>query len=225
MIGQLQFSPPTGGVGGFAELSAVAALILLVLLGLVALVTYVVGGKLGRAATSLSRRVALGDAVEETPIGTLFRSDRHVDEVLGLGVRWIVYLAGATVVASLLGLNRLTQLLFDLVRYSSSVVGAVAVLLVGFVVAGYVARATKDHPVLGGGSLTPLIATVAKLVVYFLVVALALDTLGYSTLILNTIAQGVAIGLGLGVALAVGIGFGLGSQDYFAEHVDDWLGQ
>jgi ABC-type nitrate/sulfonate/bicarbonate transport system permease component len=50
-----------------------------------------------------------------------------------------------------------------------------------------------------------------------------LDAFGYSTPILNTLAQAVAVGLGFGIAAAIGIGVGLGSQDYVAAHIEEWL--
>jgi hypothetical protein len=46
---------------------------------------------------------------------------------------------------------------------------------------------------------------------YFVSVTLGLEALGFSTAILNTLAQAVAVGVGLGVAIAVGVAFGLGS--------------
>lgn len=215
-----QFGDPAGGLleGFVYPIRLIVAVFLL-------LIAIFVGQKLGDSAEDFSERLALGEAVAETPLGSLFDDADQVDDVVNLSVRYLVYLVGFVVAAGMANLNRLTALLMELAGYVASAIGALVVVLVGFVIAGYVARAIEAHEVLGGREITPLFSTVAKAVIYFVVVALALQELGYSTAILNTVALGVAVGLGLGVAIAVGVGVGMGSQEYVSDHVGEWLNQ
>lgn len=182
-----------------------------------------VGKRVDGTFTDLSERIALGEAVEETPLGALFEDTERVDRIVGLAARLVIYAAGAAMAASMANLNRLTEFLEVLVRYTASIAGAVAILLVGAVLAGYVGRAIREHDGLPSGGVRDLLASVTKAGLYFLVAILALDAVGYSTAILAGVAQALALGVGVGLALAVGIAVGLGSQDYVAEHVEDWL--
>ncbi len=197
----------------------------LVVAAILLAVAYVVADRVGDGAEWLAERMDLGDAVLETPLGVVFEDADEVGDVVEVVARYAVLLVGVVVAASMAGFNRVSEIAFAVVRYAPSVFGAVAVVLVGFVVAGYVGRSVKASDVVGGHAFTPVVATTVQTVIYFVVVTLALDALGYSTTILNTLAQAVALGLGLGLALAIGIGLGLGSQDYVAENVDDWLGE
>lgn len=197
----------------------------LVLALVVLVLAYFVGGWVGGKLQALAARMDLGEAVLETPLAVVFEGPDEVGNVLETTTQYLFLLFGVVVGASIAGFDRIFGVGEYLVRYLPSVIGAILVVLVGFVVAGYVARSVKASDVVGDYAFSPLLATTLKAVIYFVVVTLALDALGYSTAILNTLAQAVAIGVGLGVALAIGIGVGLGSQDYVADHVDDWVGE
>lgn len=190
----------------------------------VLLAAFAVGRWLGGKGAALARRADLGAAVLETPLGALFERPAGVEATVNALVRLLVYVVGVTTAASLAGFGRLYELLVRLSTYFPSVIGAVLVVLVGFVAAGYVGRSIRASDVVGHREFGPALAAGVKAVVYFVTVTLALDALGFSTAILNTLATGVALGLGLGIALAVGIGVGMGSKDYVAECIDEWAG-
>lgn len=188
-------------------------------------VAYVVGRMAATKVVALADRMALGEAVMETPLSVLFMSGDEIGDVLGTTTRFLFLLFGVVIGASMAGFNRIFDIGRFVLRYAPSVVGAIAIILVGFVVAGYVARSVKVSDAVGGTAFTPIIATTIQTIIYFVSVTLALDALGYSTAILNTLAQAVAIGVGLGVALAIGIGVGMGSQDYVEANLEAWLDQ
>jgi len=193
----------------------VALVLLLVLIG----VGIVAGGR----AQSFAQRIGLSEAVMETPLGAPFKDERSVDALLRTLVKYLFYLVGVIIFLSLVGFGRLTAYGNIVVRYFPSVIGGVLIVLVGVVIAGYVGRSIKTSPVVGGSDIAALGAEVAKGVIYFVSITLGLDAFGYSTTILNTLAQAVAIGLGLGIAAAIGIAVGLGSQDYVAAHIEEWV--
>jgi len=127
------------------------------------------------------------------------------------------------VLTSILNMGRLTTYGNAVLNYFPPVIGAILVVLTGFVIAGYTGRNIKQSEVIGASGFAPLVAELAKGIIYFVSVTLGLEALGFSTAILNTLAQAVAIGVGLGVAIAVGVAFGLGSQEYVAERIDQWV--
>lgn len=211
--------------GDVAGLGAAYLAGLLVLLLVVLVATFVVAGRLERGVQRLADRMDLGAAVLETPLGVVFESAEEVHVVFGRLARYFVYLAGLVVAVGLSGVRALIDPIEAAARYVPSILGAILIVVLGFVVAGYVARSVRSSEVLGGRALSSVLATTAQVVIYFVVVTLALDALGYSTAILTTLARGLSIGVGLGVALGLGIAVGLGSQDYVAEHVEEWVEQ
>ncbi len=184
---------------------------------------FVLGPWVGNRVVAVTRRIDLGEAIMETPLGGAFVSSSEVHELLSGIVTALFVLIGLVVSLSLLEFNRMVEWAIAGARYVPSLFGGVVILLVGFVVAGYVSRSIKDTEVVGETDFAPPLALAGRAVVYFTAVSLALDAFGYSTAILNTMVQAVAIGLGLGVAIALGIGFGLGSQEYVAERIGGWV--
>ena len=90
-------------------------------------------------------------------------------------------------------------------------------------IVGYTGRNIKQSEVIGASGFAPLVAELAKGIIYFVSVTLGLEALGFSTAVLNTLAQAIAIGVGLGIAIAIGVAFGLGSREYVAERIDQWV--
>jgi len=197
-----------------------ATILLAIVLPILAL--YLVGPWIGDKVAAIADRVDFDEALMETPLGAFFEAADEVDSAITTLISYLFLLIALAISLTLLNASQMANWAQVGARYLPSVIGGLLILLVGFVIAGYVSRALKDDDVLGAKSFTPLIALVARGVVYFVSVTLALDAFGYNTVILNTMAQAVAIGLGLGIALAIGISVGMGGQDYVADHIDEW---
>jgi len=187
------------------------------------LVLYVVGNNFGGRAKTFTRRIELDAAVMESPLGALFQRESAVGTLIESLVTYLFLLAGVVVLISILNLRRLARYGDAVLTYFPPVIGAVLVVLTGFVIAGYMGRNIKESDVIGASGFAPLIAELAKGIIYFVSVTLGLEALGFSTTILNTLAQAVAIGVGLGIAIAIGVAFGLGSQDYVAQRIEQWV--
>ena len=197
-----------------------ATILLAIVLPIVAYVA--LGPWIGEKIAAVAERVDFDAALLETPLGAFFDEEGDVGDAIGLLVTYLLTLIALVISLTLVNADQMAEWARIGARYLPSVIGGILILLVGFVVAGYVSRALKDNEVLTGRSFTPLVALVARGVVYFVSVTLALDAFGYNTVILNTMAQAVAIGLGLGIALAIGISVGMGGQDYVADHIEEW---
>jgi hypothetical protein len=225
----LQFTPTPGGgqTGGGGAFDFIGELIFLgprlVVGAFLLVVLYFIGSNVGGRAKRLSRQIELDAAVMESPLGNLFRSNVAVGDLIESLITYLFLLTGAVVVVSILNLVRLTRYGNAVLTYFPSVIGGTLVVLTGFVIAGYTGRSIKGSEVVGASGFAPLVAEVIKGVIYFISVTLGLEAFGFSTAILNTLAQAVAIGVGLGIAIAIGVAFGLGSQDYVAERIDQWV--
>lgn len=223
----LQITPTPGGGGAGGGLNFIAELITLVprfAVGLFLLIVlYLVGTNIGGRAKGLTRRIDLDAAVMESPLGALFRGEVAVGNLVQSLVKYLFLLTGILVLISILNLARLTRYGNAVLTYFPSVIGGILIVLTGFVIAGYTGRNIKQSEVVGASGFAPLVAELAKGIIYFVSVTLGLEAFGFSTAILNTLAQAVAIGIGLGIAIAIGVAFGLGSQDYVAEQIDQWV--
>lgn len=197
-----------------------ATILLAVALPIIAL--YVVGPWVGGKIAVIAERVDFDAALMETPLGDFFEATDEVEGAITKLISYLFLLIALVISLTLINANQMANWARIGAGYLPSLIGGLLILLVGFVVAGYVSKALKGDDVLGGRSFTPLVALLARGVVYFVSVTLALDAFGYNTVILNTMAQAVAIGLGLGLALAIGISVGMGGQDYVADHIDQW---
>jgi hypothetical protein len=223
----LQTTPTPGGGGPGGGLNFIADLITLVprfVVGLLLLIVlYAVGANIGGRAKELTRRINLDAAVMESPLGALFQGEVAVGNLIQSLVKYLFLLTGILVVVSILDLARLTRYGDAVLTYFPSVIGGILIVLTGFVIAGYTGRNIKQSEVVGASGFAPLVAELAKGIIYFISVTLGLEAFGFSTAILNTLAQAVAIGVGLGIAIAIGVAFGLGSQDYVAEQISQWV--
>lgn len=187
----------------------------LFVLGLGVLLAFFVGERVRQFA----ERVGVGRTVASTAPGEGLDAG-SVDLLVGSLVTGYIVLLSALLATGIAGfpvLNRIAAGLFD---YAPRLVAAVLVLLAGVVAAAFAARLVHGSTVTGG--FAPLVAAVAKALVYVVAVTIALDTAGLDTGIVETVAASVAQGLVLAVALALGLAFGLGGKEYVAANVDDW---
>ena len=215
-----------GGEGIFSFVSNLATLLPTLVVGIIlAVVIAFTGRSISRRSSDLFRRIGLSEAAFETPLGAPFRSPRSIEEFVKNTITYFFYLVSLVVIVSSAGFQRLGQYGDSLVRYGPSVIGGILVVIVGFVIAGYVGQSIKSSPVIGGSDLAALASETAKGVIYLISITLGLDAFGYSTAILSTLANTVVVGLGLGIAAAIGIAVGLGSQDYVAENIETWVEQ
>jgi hypothetical protein len=222
----LQITPNQGGGGGggFAFIGDLILLVPRLVVGVVILlVLYAIGANIGGRAQGFSRRIGLDAAVMESPLGALFQGEIAVSNLFESLVKYLFLLTGVVFLVGIINLERLAGYGDAVLTYFPSVIGGVLVVLSGFVIAGYTGRNIKESDVIGSSGFAPLMAELAKGIIYFISVTLGLEALGFSTAILNTLAQAVAVGVGLGIAIAIGVAFGLGSQDYVAEQIDQWV--
>lgn len=206
-----------------AIVDATSILTELVVALLVLLVGYWIAGKARAAIVRLGRRVNLDAKVAQTPLAPLFADEEGAaTAAFATIVRYYVILLAGFAALEYIGFTVLTRWLQEAVTYVPIFLGGLVILIVGFYVSDYAARAARDSETAQSTGLPHVFGDVTRGVLYFAVVVIGLDTIGVSVGILYTIGEAFALGAALAVALAIGIGFGWGAKDYVAENVEDW---
>lgn len=141
---------------------------------------------------------------------------RSASAVVASIAYWTVLISGL-----LLGLTALDAALPSLfavsvLQYVPNLIAALAILLVGGIVARYLARAALIGAVNMGVQYARLISLTVKWLVLFVTVAMALDHIGIGRTVL-LLAFGILFG---GVVLAMALAVGLGARDAVSRAFD-----
>jgi hypothetical protein len=132
---------------------------------------------------------------------------------------WIVLALGL-----LLGLTALdaalpSQFAVSVLQYVPNLVAALAILVVGGIVARYLARAVLIGAVNMGVQYARLVSLTVKWLVLIVAAAMALDHIGIGRMVL-LLAFGILFG---GVVLALALAVGLGARDVVSRALDRQL--
>lgn len=188
------------------------------------LVGWIVGRLVYRAIVEVTDRVTLDERVSRTPLGRMFGEDeRAVAGALGTLGAWFVYALAILAAANVLAITVLSEWLTIAVSYLPALVAGVLIIVVGFVLADFLADVVARTETLTGTRYTDAFADGLRVFLYFVAIVIALDTIGVDVEILYTFATAAAWGLAAGIALAIGIGFGWGGKDFVADNIDDWF--
>lgn len=196
-----------------------------VLLGAVAIL--VVGFVVGRVLEDIIADIIGGFGVdphlEGTPLERL-TTRRGIGGFVGWIVALYVYFITLLAVADALNITILSNLLSTITVYLPQLIGGVAVLLVGIWVGDWLGTLVADTD---QRRLTDYVGTGVKVLVYYLVVTMALQTAGFDASILSSlfiIVMTALFGaLALAFIIAAGVGGALGSKDYIADNIDAWM--
>jgi mechanosensitive ion channel-like protein len=131
-------------------------------------------------------------------------------------VFWSVVLIGVLIGIAALDASLTSQLVLQLFTYLPNVVAAVLVLLVGNLIARFLARSVLIGAVNLNLQYARLISTGVKWMILVLAVAMALDHLAIGGSIVH-IAFGILFG---GIVLALSLAVGLGSKDMISRSLE-----
>lgn len=131
-------------------------------------------------------------------------------------VYWFVFLIFVVAAANALGVPTITAVITSIVLFLPNVFVAVIILLIGMVLARFVADIVRG--VMHGSNIAGenFVAGVARWAILIFAFILALDQLNISPVIIQTLFASAAGGLALALALA----FGLGGRDTAKSIVD-----
>ncbi|WP_101298357.1 mechanosensitive ion channel family protein [Halegenticoccus soli] len=190
------------------------------------LIGWIIGRVLGGVVRSLVDRSEIDRRLQSTPIGrVLGGTEQAVSGAFGKLTAYYIYLLAILAATNALAIPVLSQWVQRAVAYAPAFIAGVVVILLGFVLADFVADVVRRTDAVTGSRMTDIFADGIRFFLYFTVLVIGLDTMGVDVQILYLFARALAFGLAIGLALAVGIAFGLGGRDYVSQNVDRWAGR
>lgn len=123
-------------------------------------------------------------------------------------VKWFIILFSLTIAIDSLGLSQASMFLSRMLEYIPNLIGAIAVLTIGIIIAQMAYEAIKGSAKATGIKAYNLVASAVKWIIIVMTALVVLEQLGIQTSVLQIFAGG----LSLMMALAGGIAFGLGGQ-------------
>ena len=151
----------------------------------------------------------------------------HLDKSIGyasissLGatlVKWYIFLIFLIPAMSYLSLGELTTLLTDIVKWLPKVIVGVAIVMVGLVIADFVA----DKLSKAKGSAIKHLNNIVRILIIIFVAVVALQEVGIYLRLAESTFLIILTGVVLALSLALGIGFGLGAKEEAAVIVKQW---
>lgn len=125
-------------------------------------------------------------------------------------VKWFLLLAISLAAADILGLTQISLFLNQVLMYIPSVVAAAAILLVGTMVANFLAKLVRHSVAAAGLSSADMLAAVTQWSVMIFTVLATLDQLKVAQAFVQTLFTGIIAML----AIAGGLAFGLGGREH-----------
>lgn len=173
------------------------------------------GGLVSRFVVMLKLESLLAKAGVEA-IVRRFGIRFHVGDFIGWLVKWFFIITGLLVAANLLELTQVSNFLTQVLYYIPNVVVAVIILVVGVVVADFLAKATSSSIGASGLHSGPFVAKVVRWAVFIFTFVTAMGQLGVAETFVNTMYVGL-VGM---IALAGGLAFGLGGKEHASELIE-----
>jgi len=140
-----------------------------------------------------------------------------VADLTGWIVKWFVILFALMMAVDSLGLPRVSSFLTKILDYLPNLIGALAILTVGLIIAQAAYEAINGAAKASGIRVYSIAAVVAKWALIIITFMVILEQIGIQT----TILQVFAGSLGLMLALAGGLAFGLGGQYHAKELLEE----
>lgn len=188
------------------------------------LLGWIAGRIVGRIVFSSVRRTSLDELVHDSALGPLVAdTEDGVARAFGLVSRWFIYGLTLLAAADILAIAVLSRWLSAAVGYLPSFIGGLLIILIGFVVSDFIGDLIQRTELTTHVPYTNLIANGVRILLYFIVTVIGLDTMGVNVSFLYLFAGAILAGLALATSIAAGLAFGLGGKGYVAENIDRWV--
>ena len=188
-------------VGILANLTdAVAAFIPNLISAIVLLAIGLVLGKVfGRIVKEVLEKIKLDYYVTETEKPSI-----SISGLFSMVTRWWIYLAFITAALSkeVLGIPELASWVGNVTNFVPNIIGAAIVVVVGYILSEFMRGQLKKT----GKIYASIVAKILFFFVMYVSIAIALQILGLSTVLVNSILLVIVASFGLGVAIALGLG-------------------
>ena len=196
-------------------LPALVGAILILVLG------WIIAGLLAALVERVLKTVGFERAANTTGISSFIQrsgSSWTASAIVAEIVKWFIRLIAIQAAASVLGLNQISQIINAILLWLPNLVVAIAIIVIGALIARFVAGLVRGTTSQMGFSNAELLGTVAYYAILVFAVIAAVDQLGIAETVVNTLL----IGLVATVVLAAGLAFGLGGQQTAARITEGW---
>lgn len=187
---------------------------------IILIVGVIFGVELGKVAGRLVKKLGVDKIFDLVGIKGFLKKGGIKFSIASLTewiVRWFIILFSLMVAVDFLGLPRVSEFLSRILDYIPNLIGAIAVLTIGMIVAQMVYEAIKGSSEATGIRAYALIASLAKWIIIVITGLVVLEQIGIQTAVLQVFAGG----LSLMIALAGGLAFGLGGQYHAKELLEE----
>lgn len=194
--------------------------VLPVILGalIVLVIVWVVSISLGRLVTQILRAFRVDEGVERLGLKKGVRKAGFkfdVSELVGDLVKWFGIIVAVLAAADILGLEKVSEFLSEVLLYIPNIVVAAVVLIIGVLLASFLAKLTRSSVKVAGLASSDAVAAVVRWSVLIFAFLVALDQLGVAQAIIGTLVNGFVAML----AIAGGLAFGLGGREAASDFI------
>ncbi|MDQ3881455.1 MAG: mechanosensitive ion channel [Chloroflexota bacterium] len=152
--------------------------------------------------------------IQQSGAGSKWTASRVVAEI----VKWFIRLIALQAAASILGMPQLTQIINSILLFLPNVVVALAIVVVGALIARFVGGIVRGATSEMGFGNPELMANIARYAIIVFAVIAAVNQLGIAPTVVNTLFI-ATVGA---VAAAFALAFGLGGRDVAAQLTQSW---
>jgi hypothetical protein len=190
-----------------------------------AIILLIIGWIIAAALAILVRRglraIGLERGVERSGIGRFIEQTGTrwtVSGVIAALVKWSIFLVFIQAAANVLGMAQVTAIINSIILFIPSLIVALAIVVIGALIAQFVARLVRGSLSEMGVSNPGLFARLTQYAIIGFAVVAALNELGIAENVVNTLL----VGLVGAIALALGLAFGLGGREVAAQITQRW---
>ena len=152
--------------------------------------------------------------IQQSGAGPQWTASKVVAEI----VKWFIRLIALQAAASILGMPQLTEIINSILLFLPNVVVALAIVVVGALIAKFVAGLVRGATSEMGFGNPDLVANIARYAIIAFAVIAAVNQLGIAPTVVNTLFIAI-VGA---VAAAFALAFGLGGRDVAAQITQNW---
>src|SRR3979490_1047256 len=189
---------------------------------MILVIGWIIAAFLGRLVTMILSRVGFDRAAARTGVADfMVRAgwrEGGASRLIGELVKWSVRLLFLEAAAEAGHLPAVTAVLNQIVLFIPNLIVALVVIMIGALIARFVADVVRGSAAGMGFSSPNLLASIARVAIIAFAVIIAINQIGIAATLVNTLFMGLVFAL----ALAVGLAFGLGGRDTAAQMGQRW---
>ena len=186
---------------------------------------WIVGVVLYRVVEQIVKVLRIDDALKAAGLNEVAREagfTLNIGRFLGTLVQWFIVIVFLVAALDVLGLNRVTIFLQQVVLlYLPQIIVAVLILILAAIVAETVKNIISSSARAAGAHSGNLAGTVAKYAIWITAILAVLNQLGVATEFVQTLITGLVVAL----SLAFGLAFGLGGKEAAARTIERVRGE